>query len=223
MRISLAESAPILAQKDIDLAETMVIVERETADAQVVKSQVEQEEVLVSKQYAEAQAVKAEVEDDLAAAQPEMDKAKAAVASLEASSIVEMAALSKPSPALQLVVEPIMLLLGQKKDWATAQQQMRKTQPFLKSLKEFDVSTIKESLITKIRKEYLAKPEFNVKDMTRLSQPCGAMCTWVIALASYQVVYKKIVPKKQKLAIVSKEAADAKAILDEKLAGVRAA
>ena len=91
LKVSLAESAPILAQKDIDLAETMTIVERETADANVVKAQVEKEEEIVSKQYAEANAVKAEVEDDLAAAQPEMDKAKAAVASLEAPSIVELA------------------------------------------------------------------------------------------------------------------------------------
>ena len=82
LKISLAESAPILAQKDIDLAETMTIVERETTEANIIKTQVEKEEEIVSKQYAEANAVKAEVEDDLAAAQPEMDKAKAAVASL---------------------------------------------------------------------------------------------------------------------------------------------
>jgi hypothetical protein len=44
-----------------------------------------------------------------------------------------------------------------------------------------------------------------------------------MALSSYQIVYKKIVPKKQKLAEVSKAAEEAKAILDEKLAGVRAA
>ena len=61
LKVSLAESAPILAQKDIDLAETMTIVERETADANVIKAQVEKEEEVVSKQYAEANAVKAEV------------------------------------------------------------------------------------------------------------------------------------------------------------------
>ena len=49
LKVSLAESAPILAQKDVDLAETMVIVERETAEANIVKAQVEKEEEIVSK------------------------------------------------------------------------------------------------------------------------------------------------------------------------------
>lgn len=50
-----------------------------------------------------------------------MDKAKAAVASLEAASVVEMASFNKPHAMIELVVQPIMLLLGQKKDWKTAQ------------------------------------------------------------------------------------------------------
>ena len=49
------------------------------------------------------------------------------------------------------------------------------------------------------------------------------MCTWIIALSSYQKVYKNIVPKKAKLKEVSAAAEEAKSILDEKLAGVRAA
>ena len=49
LKVSLAESAPILAQKDIDLAETMKVVEKETADANVIKAQVEKEEEVVSK------------------------------------------------------------------------------------------------------------------------------------------------------------------------------
>ena len=113
--------------------------------------------------------------------------------------------------------------MGQKKDWKTAKGLMKNSQNFLKSLKEFDVSTVKESVIQKIRKEYLSKPDFNPATVTRLSVPAGAMCTWIIALSSYQIVYKKIVPKKAKLKEVSAAAEEAKAILDEKLAGVRAA
>ena len=186
LKISLAESAPILAQKDKDLAKTMEVVERETEEANIVKAQVEKEEEIVSKQYAEANAVKAEVEDDLAAAQPEMDKAKAAVASLEAPAVVEMSSFAKPHDNIKLVVEPIMMLLGEKTDWKSAQQAMKKTQPFLKSLKEFDVSTVREGLIGTVRKKYLAKPEFNPAAITKLSVPAGSMCTWVVALSSYQ-------------------------------------
>lgn len=74
-----------------------------------------------------------------------MDKAKAAVASLTADSIVELAALNNPNANVALVAEPVMMLIGQKKDWKTAQGVMKKSQNFLKTLKEFDVATIKES------------------------------------------------------------------------------
>ena len=223
LKVDLAEAAPILAKSDIELAETMVNVERETVEANIVKAQVEKEEEVVSTQYAAANAVKAEVQDDLAAAQPEMDKAKAAVASLEASSVVEMASFNQPHAMIELVVQPIMLLLGQKKDWKSAQKNMKQTQNYLKSLKEFDISTVSEKLINRVRKDYLSKPEFSIAAMTKISQPAGSMCTWVLALSSYQLVWKKIVPKKAMLAKVSKEAEEAKSILDEKLAGVRAA
>ena len=55
------------------------------------------------------------------AAQPDMDRAKAAVSSLKASSIVELAAFNAPHENIKLVVEPIMMLLGEKTDWKSAQ------------------------------------------------------------------------------------------------------
>ena len=223
LKVSLAESAPVLAQKDIELAETMTVVERETEDANKQKAQVEKEEEIVSKQYAEANQVKAEVEDDLAAAQPEMDKAKHAVAALEAKDVVEMGSFNTPHEKVALVVEPIMMLMGQKKDWKTAQQQMKKSTQFLDKLKNFDVASIDEKKIQKIRKEYLSKPDFNPAAVTKVSSAAGALATWIVALSSYQIVYKKIVPKKAKLAEVSAAAEEAKSILDEKLASVAAA
>ena len=51
--------------------------------------------------------------------------------------------------------------------------------------------------------------------------PAGNLCRWVLALSSYQLVYKKIVPKKEKLEIVSKAANEAKSTLDAKLAQVK--
>lgn len=156
-------------------------------------------------------------------AQPEMDKAKVAVSKLEPATITEMASFNKPNEKIALVMQPIMLLMGHKKDWGTAQGQMKKTAAFLNLLKTFDVKTIKESTIAKVRKEYLSNSEFSPDAMTRISVPAGFLCTWVWALSEYQKIYKTIVPKQKNLAAVSKAAEEAKAILDEKLAGVKAA
>ncbi len=59
--------------------------------------------------------------------------------------------------------------------------------------------------------------------MASKAAPAGSLCTWIIALSSYQIVFKNIVPKQKKRDEVTKIANEAKAILDEKLAGVAAA
>ena len=111
-----------------------------------------------------------------------------------------------------------MLLLGHKKDWATAKKVMGDANKFLESLKNFDVSNAKESDLNKIRKTYFTKADFNPTFIGDKSKPAGALCTWILALSSYQIVYKKIVPKREKLAEVTKILEEARAVLDEKLA-----
>jgi len=49
-----------------------------------------------------------------------MDKAKAAVAALEAPAIVELASFNTPVEKVELVMKPIMIILGFKPDWKTA-------------------------------------------------------------------------------------------------------
>jgi len=71
-------------------------------------------------------------------------------------------------------------------------------------LKNFDIKTLKESTIAKVRKDYLKKPMFNIADMSKVSVPAGHLCAWALALSSYQEVYKNIVPKQKMLAEVSK-------------------
>ena len=100
--------------------------------------------------------IRNDVESDLADAQPEMDKAKAAVNALDRNSIVEMSSFNQPSDAIAMVMEPIMILLDRKADWATAKKEMKATEQFLQRLKTFDVATVKESKLNKVRKEYIS-------------------------------------------------------------------
>ena len=75
-----------------------------------------------------------DAENDLREAEPKLKKAKEAVAALTKESIVELKALNNPPPDVALVMEPVLILLGQKKDWATAKKQMQDAGKFLETL-----------------------------------------------------------------------------------------
>jgi hypothetical protein len=119
-----------------------------------------------------------------------------------------------------MTMEPVMLLLGHKKDWNSAKSVMKDANKFLEQLKGYDVSTAKESVLKKIRNDYFTKADFNAQYVGDKSKPAGALCTWILALSSYQIVYKKIIPKKEKLAEVTKVLDEAQTVLNEKLAQV---
>ena len=114
-----------------------------------------------------------------------------------------------------------MMLLGKAKDWKTAKKEMGNAGAFLTMLKEFDVSKVKEGTLKKIRGEYFSKKDFNPDYIGSKSKPAGNLCTWIMALSQYQIVYKNIVPKKAKLAEVTAILKEAQTILDQKLGEVK--
>ena len=97
-----------------------------------------------------------------------------------------------------------MILIGKDKDWKSAKAEMGDANKFLTMLKDFDVSKVKENTLSKIRKTYFSKKDFNPEFIGGKSKPAGALCTWILALSQYQIVFKNIVPKKAKLAEVTK-------------------
>jgi len=54
-----------------------------------------------------------------------------------------------------------MILLDKKKDWASAKKEMKATDAFLNKLKTFDVATVSEAKLKKVRNEYLSQENFN--------------------------------------------------------------
>lgn len=179
LRVSLAKAAPMLKEKEIVLAETLSKVSVDKAEADAKEAVVLKEKEVVEVALQEATVIKEDVESDLAAAQPELDRAKQAVAALKKEQVVEMANFPKPPDAVVLVMEPIMMLLGNKTDWDTTKKAMKDTTKFLESLKNFDVSTVKESKLKKIRNEYLSKPEFTYDYVKTKSSAAAGLCMWI--------------------------------------------
>lgn len=71
---------------------------------------------------------------------------------------------------------------------------------FLDSLKEYDKDNIAPATISKIRTQYIVNPDFNPSLIKHVSSACMGLCKWVIALSTYDQIYKVVAPKKESLA-----------------------
>lgn len=61
-----------------------------------------------------------------------------------------------------MVMEAIMLLLGEKIDWNSIKSCLGETNTFIDRLKSFDVMKYPENVFAKVRNSYLSKPEFDI-------------------------------------------------------------
>lgn len=70
---------------------------------------------------------------------------------------------------------------------------------FLDSLLNFDKDNIPESVIEKIRKQYLTNPDFDPEKIKKVSAACEGLCRWVYAMSEYDKVSKAVAPKRKAL------------------------
>ena len=90
-----------------------------------------------------------------------------------------------PPTAVNMVMQSIMLLLGEKQDWASIRSQLNDTNGFIDRLKNFDVMKYPESTFEKCRKNFLSKPEFDISEVRKKSVAASFMAMWVKAVNSY--------------------------------------
>jgi dynein heavy chain len=86
---------------------------------------------------------------------------------LNKDSIIEIKSFPKPPPGVVMVMEAIMVLLGEKLDWKTIKDNISETNTFIDRLKNFNVLNAPESYFLKIRNQYLSKPEFDINQVKR--------------------------------------------------------
>lgn len=72
----------------------------------------------------------------------------------------------------------------------------------MKNLLEYDVDKVSEKIWKKARDGWINKPDFDPVEVKKISVSAAALCTWAKAVSRYQIVVKKVAPKKAKLAEV---------------------
>ena len=199
----------------------LVRVNADKAIANEKERVVSAEAEIVNKKAAEAKAISDDAEADLNAAKPELEQAEAALKSLEKAAIVEIKSFPNPPKAVVMVMEAVMVLLGEKIDWKNVQSVLSDVGGFITKLLTYDVSKTPESVLAKVRKQWLALPEFDPADVGKKSLAAKTLCIWCLSVSKFQIVIKKVEPKKKKFEEVQSVLATAQRELAQKMAEVK--
>ncbi|KAF5843852.1 dynein heavy chain and region D6 of dynein motor-domain-containing protein, partial [Dunaliella salina] len=84
-------------------------------------------------------------------------------------------------------------------DYWDASKKLLMDTRFIDHLKEYDRDNIQPRIMEKVRKEYVANPEFTPQNASKASSAAEGLCKWVHAMNSYDRVAKVVAPKREKL------------------------
>ncbi|CEG44893.1 flagellar inner arm dynein 1 heavy chain beta [Plasmopara halstedii] len=220
MSKQLEQRKVVVAQKNKDCSNLLVVIvsERRVADEQ--KKQVESDSERISKEEAETKKIADDAEKDLNEALPALQHAMMEVENLDKKAIAEVKVYTQPPEAVSMVMCAVMILFGLPPTWASAKTKMNDVS-FLQQIKTFDKDSIRDKTVTALKK-YTTKPAFNSDAVRKVSSAAGALCSWVLAMECYAGVFRVVAPKKdvlrrsqQALAVKQKDLQAAKESLQE--------
>ena len=169
------------------------------------------DEAEANKAAAAAKVIKDECEAALAVAMPVLEEALAALDTLSVNDINYVKKLANPPYLIKLVLEAVCIILevkpakvpdgkgGQIMDYWKPSVVLLNDKNFLQNLKDYDKDNIKAPIIDKIRKVYVANPEFTPQKAANASAAAEGLCKWIIAMDKYDAVAKVVAPKRAKL------------------------
>ncbi|EFJ52606.1 dynein heavy chain 7 [Volvox carteri f. nagariensis] len=219
MKAELAGLQPILEAKSRATADLLVKVAADQEQAEKVKKVVAAEERDVKAMQVETQAMADSAKADLDEAMPALNAALAALKALDKNDIVEIKSFPKPPQAVQMTMEAVCILKGEKPDWDTAKRLLGDG-GFMRSLEEFDKDNISDATIKKLQK-YLENPDYTPDLVAKVSKAARSLCMWTHAMNTYNRVAKVVGPKKIALRQAESQLAEANAKLADKQAALR--
>ncbi|KAK7201222.1 dynein heavy chain [Novymonas esmeraldas] len=216
MKVKLIDMHPKLVEAAKSTEEIMARVEKEQESAEVVRKQCAEEEEGASDIQAEADGIRGECQAELDKAMPILKAAEDALADLRPDDIREVRSFLKPAVRVVLVLEAVLVLLGEKDlSWDRAKLVMSRMD-FIKDLQNYKRDDLSEKTIKSIQK-YINNPDFQPEEVAKSSKACKSLAMWVMAMNNYYEVVKVVAPKRAKLA----EAEGKVAVATQALEGAR--
>lgn len=215
LRAELVKLEPVLKQKSIETEALLAEVDKEAAEANIVAQKVKEEEAIVGQQAAETQAVQADAQRDLDKALPALESAVKALKSLTKADITEVKSFTNPPKAVQVVMEAVCTLLGEKENWENSKKLLSRSD-FMDLLTGYDKDNIPEVRLKKLRKQYISAEEMQPEVIQKVSKAGLGLCLWARAMDVYADVAKEVEPKRQRLEEMNAALAITTAALKEK-------
>ncbi|KDO23904.1 hypothetical protein SPRG_20887 [Saprolegnia parasitica CBS 223.65] len=214
LQVELTNLQPILAAKALEAEALLKQVAIDQAEAAIVEQRVSHDESIVKAQAADVAECQADALRDLETAMPALNAAVQALDSLDKKDITEVKSFTKPPQAVQVVMEAVCIMLGEKPDWDTSKRVLSKPS-FMAELKDFEKDNIPPKTLLRLKK-YIENPEFAVDEVKKVSRAAMSLCMWIHAMDMYARVSKDVAPKKERLAVMNATLADANAKLNAK-------
>jgi len=211
MKEELIALQPQLVEKNKEVGDMMVVVNKESDAAEKVKEVVSADEAVASEAANKANAIKEDCQSDLDEAMPALNEALKALDTLSAKEIAEIKAMKCPPAPVRIVLSAVCVLRQIKPvrvkdpesgkmidDYWPAATKMIAEMGFLASLQTFDKDSIPADTIKKIA-TYTVKDDFQPDRVQKVSTAAWGLCMWVRAMETYDRVCKVVVPKKETL------------------------
>jgi dynein heavy chain, axonemal len=233
MQADLIALQPQLELAKVETDAAMVVIAKETEEADKVKAVVSKEEAGASAEAAKVKAIKDDCEADLAEAMPVLERALKALNTLTKNDITEVKGMKSPPAGVKLVMEAVCIMRNVKpskvkdpnsgkamEDYWESAKKMLMENDFLDRLRNYDKDHIDPKIIARIE-PYLSNPEFEPEKVLQASKAAHGLCCWVRAIDAYDKVIKVVEPKKLKLAEAEQELAVVMAALQKKQAALK--
>lgn len=139
-----------------------------------------------------------EVETQLAEAEPALQSAKLSVQNIRKAQLDELRALARPPAAVQLTMEVISVMMGEKStEWGEIRKFVRRDD-FIATVVNFDPMSLTVKQIRKSQ-EYFENPELSYDAVDRASKACGPLFEWAKSQIHYSTILRKIKPLREEV------------------------
>ena len=240
MQIDLKEKEPKLAAAEIETKEMMAKLEIDKKEASETQKIVAQGEIEAKKQAADAEATAARAQASVASAQIILDQTLEEINQLSQKHLTEVKSYTKPLRAIVLVLQAVVVLLGQDKEVplvkveGSTTNEKRKDyfgyakinllsspQALLDGLKDFAINKkdkIPQDSIDIIKTRILPQEDFAKEKVDKSSDAAKYLRMWVMAMYNYHQIFQETQPLRAELEMKLKEKAESEALLAEKKA-----
>lgn len=134
---------------------------------------------------------------------PMLVEADEALKKINKADITEIKGYASPHPIVQMVMEAVCVMLGEKTEWSAIKTVMMEMN-FLDRLKNYDKNNIPESILRRLRNNYTNRAEFDPAIVGQKNLASKSLCLWCRAIDNYSKVAKEVEPKKIKVAELEK-------------------